>query len=317
MLDAPALRDDYYCTLLAYSETAECLAVGLASHVYLWSERRGVNTPDSLTTPFAGHVTSLSFSSTEGGHAILAIGRADGRITLWSPFDADPRFDTHQPSAVCCVCFSSRPVKRTSARDPHCKVSVDILLVGDEVGHVYVYAIEWPNETDRDLFDWHGAMTLVVRLTAHTQQVCGLSWSPDNVFFASGGNDNNVFLFETRKVLRSAHSNIHLPEESGIADVHPVRVRHATAIMPVNHSHPVIMGSEPTQQENVVSLSATAARHVFRLNAACKALSFSATTPSLLALGGGSNDRAIHFFHTYTGSRLATIDCHAQVTSLV
>ena len=78
VLDAPALRDDYYCSLLAYSHTAKCLAVGLASNVYLWSEARGANTPETLPSTFAGHVTSLSFSSTEGGHAILAVGRADG-----------------------------------------------------------------------------------------------------------------------------------------------------------------------------------------------------------------------------------------------
>jgi hypothetical protein len=37
----------------------------------------------------------------------------------------------------------------------------------------------------------------------------------------------------------------------------------------------------------------------------------------LLAVGGGSNDRSIHFFHTLSGAALATIDCHAQVTSLI
>lgn len=35
VLDAPALRDDFYCSLLAYSKTLQCLAVGLGIHVYL------------------------------------------------------------------------------------------------------------------------------------------------------------------------------------------------------------------------------------------------------------------------------------------
>ncbi|KAK1048409.1 hypothetical protein LTR33_014889, partial [Friedmanniomyces endolithicus] len=103
VLDAPALRDDYYCSLLAYSPTLDCLAVGLGSHVYLWSESKAArikHLPDSLTAPFAAHVTSISFSSTEGDSAILAIGRADGRITLWSPLDPDPRFDSEQPAPV-------------------------------------------------------------------------------------------------------------------------------------------------------------------------------------------------------------------------
>jgi hypothetical protein len=37
----------------------------------------------------------------------------------------------------------------------------------------------------------------------------------------------------------------------------------------------------------------------------------------MLATGGGSNDRCIHFYHTISGACLATIDCAAQVTSLV
>lgn len=141
--------------------------------MYLWSESR--DAPDSLTTPFTGHVTSLSFSSTEGGHAILAIGRADGRVTLWSPFDKDPRFDSEQPSSVSCLAFSSRTFKRTSVREPAFKVDVELLLIGDKIGHVYLYSIEWPGELERDLYDWHGSMTLLARLSAHTQQICGLA----------------------------------------------------------------------------------------------------------------------------------------------
>jgi hypothetical protein len=77
VLDAPALRDDYYCSLLAYSKTLQCLAVGLGPHVYLWCENRATaraNIPDSLTAPRgSSHVTSLSFSSVSGASAILAI----------------------------------------------------------------------------------------------------------------------------------------------------------------------------------------------------------------------------------------------------
>ena len=31
---------------------------------------------------------------------------------------------------------------------------------------------------------------LVGRLAGHTQEVCGLKWSPDGRYLASGGNDN-------------------------------------------------------------------------------------------------------------------------------
>lgn len=289
------MRDDYYCSLLAYSHTAKCLAVGLGAHVYLWSESRGVKTPESLTSPFAGHVTSLSFSSTEGGHAILAIGRADGRITLWSPFDRDPRFDSEQPAPVSCVCFSPRTTKRASIRNPEIKVPTEHLLIGDEAGHVYVYSIEWPNESERDLFGWHGSMTLLARLTIHTQQICGLAWSPDGDSFATGANDNMLFLFRISKILQPSQNHSSVLVRSGGTNT--------TTTLP--------------GQGAVLSITSGQESHSWTLNAAVKALAFCPWQPSLLAAGGGSNDRAIHFYHALSGATLATIDCAAQVTSLV
>jgi WD40 repeat protein len=184
VLDAPALRDDFYCSLLAYSPTLHCLAVGLGPHVYLWSEKPRDNPdndpskkqlPDSLNTPFGAHVTSLSFSSPGGASAILAIGRADGRITLWSPKETIPRFDSEQPSPISSVCFRPVPIRRASRREPGEMVLTDELLVGDEAGNVYLYSIEWPDQLKRDIFDWPGSMTLLLRIASHSQQICGLA----------------------------------------------------------------------------------------------------------------------------------------------
>ncbi|RMY39403.1 hypothetical protein D0866_01955 [Hortaea werneckii] len=304
VLNAPALRDDYYCSLLAYSPTASCLAVGLGPHVYLWSESKGTsrsNIPDSLTAPYASHVTSISFSSVEGGSAILAIGRADGKITLWSPLDRDPRFDSEQPSPISCVCFRPNPVRRQSVREPCMTVATEELLVGDEEGHVYLYAVEWPTQNQRDLFDWHGSMKLLARITCHSQQICGLAWSPDGEFFASGGNDNQLFLFEMKRILK--------PGTRSRGD--------STASVNVHNGDDTSGNAPVTGQGEVLNITPGQERHVFTLNAAVKAIAFAPWQPSLIAAGGGSNDRCIHFFHTLSGAALATIDCHAQVTSLI
>ncbi|KAL1305169.1 hypothetical protein AAFC00_002091 [Neodothiora populina] len=177
------------------------------------------------------------------------------------------------------------------------KTWTEYLLIGDEVGHVYFYSIEWPNSSDRDLYNWHGSMTLLARLTVHTQQICGLAWSPDGEFFATSGNDNSLFLFETRKVLHRARDN-NLPAVQ-------VRSGGSTGTDP------------PPGQGNVISIVAGQESHHWRLNAAVKAVAFCPWQPSLLAAGGGSNDRCIHFFHALSGASLAIIDCAAQVTSLV
>ena len=81
--------------------------MGLGNYVHLWSERSGVDTPESLNLLLgtsladAQHVTSLSFSSNNGGQDILAVARADGRIALWSPFESEPRFNATQPRPLC------------------------------------------------------------------------------------------------------------------------------------------------------------------------------------------------------------------------
>lgn len=300
VLDAPTLRDDYYCSLLAYSTTLQCLAVGLGPHVYLWSEDRATaqhKIPDSLTAPRgSSHVTSVSFSSSPGALAILAIGRGDGRITLWSPLDPEPRFDSEQPAPISYVCFRPTTQRRCSVRDSNTIVDTEELLVGDEIGNVYLYSVEWPDQDQRDLFDWHGSMTLLARISCHSQQICGIAWSPDGKLFATGGNDNNLFLFETKKILRP-----HTPR----TDAGSLAVSGGPT------------ATEPTEQDGVFAILPGRQKHTFSLNAACKAITFAPWQPSLIAAGGGSNDRCIHFFHALSGAKLATIDCYAQVTSLV
>ena len=303
VLDAPALRDDYYCSLLAYSPTIHCLAVGIGPHVYLWTEARGTtptHLPDSLTAPFGAHVTSVSFSSIDGGSAILAVGHSNGHLTLWSPQDREPRINGEHPAPVSCVCFRSNAVKRQSVREPTTVVTTEELLVGDEAGSVYFYSVEWPCQSQRDLFDWHGSMTLLARIGCHSQQICGLGWSADGEFFATGGNDNQLFLFERKRVLNASPFNT---------------ASYQTAI-PVRNVNPsgdgTVIGQGP-----VLNITSGQQKHLFTLNAAVKAIAFAPWQSSLLAAGGGSNDRCIHFFHALSGATLATIDCYAQVTSLV
>ena len=97
-------------------------------------------------------------------------------------------------------------------RDNFLLVDTEELLVSDEAGHVYFYAIEWPSAVDRDIFDWPGCLTLLARITVHTQQICGLAWAPDGGAFATGGNDNLCHLFDTTRVLAEAAT---LSQETG------------------------------------------------------------------------------------------------------
>jgi len=97
VLDAPRLKDDFYCSVLAYCYTNRTLAVALTHRVYLWTEQYGVRYPPLTPARPANYVSSLAFSSTFGGKAILAIARNSGHVTLWSLFERKARFEVPHP----------------------------------------------------------------------------------------------------------------------------------------------------------------------------------------------------------------------------
>ncbi|KAB8342754.1 hypothetical protein FH972_022352 [Carpinus fangiana] len=285
-LEAPDLRDDFYCSVLAYSCAADRLAVALGSMVYLWSEHRAViPLPPDLHPQHlrSAYVTSLAFSSEQGGRGVLAVARGDGSVALWSPLDEEPRYlKLTQATAAAHVSFRPTTIRCASQRHPSFIAETEVMLVGDDIGAISVYFVEWPKKAERFLFGWNGGISLHARVYIHTQQICGISWSPDGDFFASGANDNVCSLVETGKILHAG--------ENGEADA--------------------------ADLNDSILFGRTSIRHQWTLKAAVKAMAFCPWQRGLIAIGGGSNDRCIHFHHTISGVCLATIDCAAQVTSL-
>lgn len=239
--------------------------------------------PKSLASPHTGYITSLAFSSEEGEQAILAIGRVDGRLALWDTVGKRPLFDTTHSFPISCVSFAPSRINRNSFRDESIVSKLEMLAVGDEAGQVHIYAVEMPDEVQRDLYDWHGAMNVIARFEVHSQQICGIAWSLRSQYMATGGNDNCVQIFDMKNLLSD-------------------KCYHMRGL-PAPMTTPII--------------KTTSAKHVFKLDAAVKAIAFAPFSSSLVALGAGSNDRAIHFFNIVTGKQVAMIDCYAQITSLV
>ena len=68
---------------------------------------------------------------------------------------------------------------------------------------LHTASLSWNNTTivsgsrDRSILQWdyrtasHGNRP-IRKLVGHSQEVCGLRWSPDHQLLASGGNDNKV-----------------------------------------------------------------------------------------------------------------------------
>lgn len=145
MLDAPNLRDDFYCSILAFSPACQTLAVGLGNVLYSWSEGTGVRVMHGYALEGVW-LTSLAFSSMEGAKSILAISRSDGSLVLKSTVDALPRFEVGQPGPISCLSWRPKSSSRPSRNpyNPGVPVQTEDLLVGDEGGTIYYYLVEWP-----------------------------------------------------------------------------------------------------------------------------------------------------------------------------
>jgi hypothetical protein len=316
--------------------------VGLCHQVYLWSEGHGVDYPPFPDLHPSNYVTSLSFSSEDGERSILAVARRSGQLSLWSTFEKQPRFEISHPSPLTCVAFRPRTSRRPSERFMHVEVDAEEIVVGDDFGNIWYYSVEWSDQEDQAKWKWNGSMTLLAKICAHTQQICGLVWSPDDKYLATGGNDNACLLFELAKIVPPQHLNYPVstitPPDSpssfslGVFPYLPLGTTRrrtflrrpvlpswlAAPIKPpaaaalLNHAGTLISGGGRT-----VLVPYGRQRHRLMHSAAVKAIAFAPWQPSLLATGGGTNDKAIHFYHTRSGACLASINVFAQVTSLI
>jgi WD40 repeat protein len=259
-------------------------------------------------------------------------------LCLWSVFDSEVRFEVNHPDTITCVAFKHVKSRRLSERFRGIEVDTEDLAVGDDIGNVWYYSVEWPDDEVRDEFDWQGAMTLIAKISAHTQQVCGISWSPDGAYLATGGNDNACQLFEladiiplrelgvTSKCLNTL-SRIYLSSftESNseellqryflVSNLPPSRTHRESA--PLSAALLSRVGTLISDRDRTIMVPPNCQKHRLVHSAAVKAIAFAPWQPSLLATGGGSNDRAIHFYHTPSGACLATINVYAQVTGLI
>jgi hypothetical protein len=367
VLDAPNLKDDYYCSILAYCYTCHTLAVALGHRVYLWTEKYGVKTPPLLGTRTTNFVTSLAFSSEAGGRGILAVARNSGNVTLFSLRENEPRYEVPHPCAASCVSFKPTLSQRVDFTGAGMTLCED-LLVGDDSGKIYYYSLEWPEHSP-------GSITLLAKIDAHTQNVCGLSWAPDGLHFVSGGNDNRALLFDPQVFLYSdllapisgrdagvrassavpslsARADVLTPPQSPVRQGHSRRVETAATDRPIlalphgavqtpptspvrqgraqarmfNNAWPSDQNIPPPRHQPILrnaladpSVLGQSNVHLYSFYhfAAVKAIAFASWQADLLATGGGSNDRQIHFFHTGSGATLALINVFSQVTSLI
>lgn len=148
-------------------------------------------------------------------------------------------------------------------------------------------------------------------IKVHNQQLCGLAWSSDGQLFASSGNDNLCCLFDVDETFGSLQTSQYLQSDRTAA----ATVRQSSSFSP-RFSPWSDTESPPGPTYNSRHLHIGSEKHRWVHRAAIKAIAFHPCNSRLIATGGGSNDKCIHFFDTASGHSLATIAVSAQVTSL-
>ncbi|EPZ33907.1 WD40 repeat-like protein [Rozella allomycis CSF55] len=166
VLDAPDLLDDYYLNLLDWS-SENVLAVALNQTIYLWNASSGT-VEELLTLGGTDYVSSVKWT---GDGSYLAVGTSSAQIQLW---------DTEK------LC-KMRTMTGHSSRIPSLSWNNHILTSGARDGNIF--------HSDVRISNHH-----VSTLNGHSQEVCGLQWSPDGTQLASGGNDNIVNIWDSRSV---------------------------------------------------------------------------------------------------------------------
>jgi cell division cycle protein 20 (cofactor of APC complex) len=157
ILDAPDMLDDYYLNLLDWSST-NFLAVCLGPRLYLWNASNGDIHQLLEMDNEAEYVSSVAWLP-DGNH--LAVGTSTMDVQLWDVQQQKKlRSMNGHTSRVGCLSWNSH-----------------ILSSGSRSGYIHHH-------------DVRVADHLVGSLAGHSQEVCGLKWSPDGKCLASGGNDN-------------------------------------------------------------------------------------------------------------------------------
>lgn len=163
VLDAPDLQDDFYLNLVDWS-SQNVLSVGLGACVYLWSACTSQVTKLCELTSDSDSVTAVSWS--ERGN-LVAVGTQRGYVQVWD-VSANKRVNM---------------LEGHTGRVGALAWNGDILSSGSRDRFILQRDVRAPPfGTER-------------RLVGHRQEVCGLKWSPDNQYLASGGNDNKLFVW--------------------------------------------------------------------------------------------------------------------------
>lgn len=154
ILDAPGMLDDYYLNLLDWS-SRNIVTIGLNESAYMYN-------PATKKVFELLYLQESYISSVCSAGATIAVGTSSGALHI---------IDQATQKTV-------REISADKVRIPSLSWNNNVISAGLRNGIVKHFDIR-TGET-------------VQTLRIHNMEVCGLKWSPDKKYLASGGNDNLV-----------------------------------------------------------------------------------------------------------------------------
>jgi cell division cycle protein 20 (cofactor of APC complex) len=165
ILDAPALKDDYYLNVMSWGSN-NTLAVALSERLYLWDAATGsINELMYVDADANDYITSVSWIQQGATH--IAIGTASNTVQLW---------DVQAGKMV-------RSMRGHAARVSSLAWNNHMLSSGSKDTTIMNHDVRVQNHVQGVL-------------RHHTQEVCGLQWSADGQYLASGANDNTLCIWD-------------------------------------------------------------------------------------------------------------------------
>ena len=184
VLDAPALQDDFYLNLVDWS-SSNILAVGLGTSVYLWSACTSKVTKLCELAPRQDSVCSVAW--TQRG-TYLGVGTNSGEVQIWDV----------------AKCKLTRTMRGHRSRAGTLAWNSHTISSGSR---------------DRTILnrDVRSASDYSSKLLGHKSEVCGLKWSYDEGQLASGGNDNQLFVWNAQSTSPALRCSEHTAAVKAIA----------------------------------------------------------------------------------------------------
>ena len=164
VLDAPNLMDDVYLNLMDWGQN-NVIAIALTQTLYLWNAETGdIATLFEIPENERLYISSVQWTADA---AYIAVGISNGEIKL---------FDPTRETALRKMQVQINRVGSLAWRQ-------HVVSAGCRSGRIYHH-------------DVRVAKHHIGTFERHTQEVCGLKWSQDLRYLASGGGDNIANVWE-------------------------------------------------------------------------------------------------------------------------